>query len=167
MKFIRSALLPTETLIYSSHPHWIIFTPGIFFVAIALFILFFGPVYLFLDPSFTLLSLTLPQMLAGLCAFVGAYWLFGALITYFSAEYGVTNKRVLMKAGLIRRDTSEIFLDKLEAINVDQSILGRILDYGSLCIIGTGGTRDVYYNVPKPFLFRQAAQQQVDREIHR
>lgn len=162
MKFIRTALLPNERLVYFSHPHWIIFAPAVFLFALALFVLWYAPAYIPLDDSFRLFSFTPVQMLTGICVITGIYWGFSALIQYFTAEYGVTDKRVLMKVGFIRRDTAEIFLDKLEAINVDQSVLGRLLDYGTLTIIGTGGTHDVYYNVPMPFRFRQAAQQQVD-----
>lgn len=164
MDFIKSELLPTEKLTYFSHPHWIIFAPATILLAIALSILIIGPDYAF--ASLQISTWPLYKMMAGIFAAVGVYWFLSAIVTYLTAEYGVTTKRVIMKTGWIRRDTREIFLDKVEAVNVDQSILGRILDYGTLIIIGTGSTQDVYYTVPKPFLYRRATQMQVDTEIH-
>jgi uncharacterized membrane protein YdbT with pleckstrin-like domain len=61
--------------------------------------------------------------------------------------------------GLIARRTLEMNLSKIEIVNVDQSIMGRILDYGSITVIGTGGTREVFNNIASPMLFRKAFQE--------
>jgi uncharacterized membrane protein YdbT with pleckstrin-like domain len=52
-------------------------------------------------------------------------------------EIAVTNRRVIYKKGLIRRQTNEMNMDKVESVKIDQSILGRMLDYGSVTILGT------------------------------
>jgi len=60
------------------------------------------------------------------------------LITYLTTEYGITSTRVITKEGLIRRDIEEISLSSIESINVNQSIIGRILNYGTIVISGRG-----------------------------
>ncbi len=63
------------------------------------------------------------------------------LVDYRSTELAVTNKRIITKSGLIQRNTTEMFLEKVESIQVDQGILGRIFDFGSITISGTGGDK--------------------------
>jgi uncharacterized membrane protein YdbT with pleckstrin-like domain len=63
------------------------------------------------------------------------------LITYFTTEYGITSNRVISKEGLIRRDIEEINLSSIESINVNQTILGRILNYGTIIISGRGTSK--------------------------
>lgn len=81
------------------------------------------------------------------------------LIDRWTSEYAITNKRVIIKKGLISRMTLEMNLTKIESIGVDQSILGRILSYGDITVIGTGGTREVFYDIASPVKFRKTFQE--------
>ena len=81
------------------------------------------------------------------------------LINRWTDEFAITNKRVIIKTGLIRRKTVELNLSKIESVNVVQSVLGRILGYGSIQIIGTGGTREIFPNIKKPLMFRKKFQE--------
>jgi len=76
------------------------------------------------------------------------------------SEFAVTNRRVVMKKGFIARDTFEMNISKIESVNVDQPFMGRIFNYGSLTVIGTGGTRETFHNIAKPMAFRRAFQEQ-------
>jgi len=76
-----------------------------------------------------------------------------------TSEFAITTKRVIIKEGLIARRTLEMNLSKIETVNVDQSIIGRILNYGSITIIGTGGTHEVFHNIAHPMQFRKAFQE--------
>ena len=69
------------------------------------------------------------------------------LITYFTTEYGITNTRVISKQGLIRRDIEEINLSSIESINVNQSIIGRILNYGTIIISGRGTSKVIFKDI--------------------
>ena len=82
-------------------------------------------------------------------------------IKYRTSEFGITNKRVIMKAGFIRRTSSELLLNKVESIQVKQGILGRLLNYGTISVIGTGGTKDPFRKIAKPLKFRTIAQEQI------
>ena len=81
------------------------------------------------------------------------------MLDRYAAEFAVTNKRVIVKTGLISRKTLEMNLGKIESVNVDQSIIGRILGYGTITIIGTGGTRESFPNINEPLKFRKKFQE--------
>ncbi len=78
----------------------------------------------------------------------------------WSDEFVVTNKRIICKIGIISRKTFEMNLNKVETVNVDQSIFGRVLGYGTITIIGTGGTREIFDDISSPVEFRKAFQEQ-------
>ena len=77
-------------------------------------------------------------------------------------EYAVTNKRVNIKSGLIRVNSLELNLSKVESVAVHQSLVARLLGYGSLAIRGTGGTSELFHEIDDPQAFRSAFQQAVD-----
>ena len=69
------------------------------------------------------------------------------VITLFTTEYGISNMRIISKNGLIRRNIEEINLSSIESIMVDQSIIGRILNYGTIVISGRGTSKVVFKNI--------------------
>jgi len=81
------------------------------------------------------------------------------LIRWLTSEFVITNKRIIIKIGLLSHRTLEMNLPKVESVNVNQSILGRILGYGTVTIIGTGGTREPFKQISRPLDFRKAFQQ--------
>jgi uncharacterized membrane protein YdbT with pleckstrin-like domain len=83
------------------------------------------------------------------------------LIEYATSEFAITNKRVIVKRGLIRRQTLELNLQRVESVSVDQTILGRLLGYGTITIIGTGGTREPFRRIAHPLEFRKAVEEQL------
>ena len=80
------------------------------------------------------------------------------LISKFS-EFGITNKRLIIKTGIFSRKTLELNLSKIESVNVNQSIFGRILGYGSIGVIGTGGTSENFLSIKNPLEFRRKFQE--------
>ena len=81
------------------------------------------------------------------------------LIDIYTDEFAITNKRVIIKIGFIRRKTLEMNLSKIESVNVYQTILGRILGYGMIHVIGTGGTKEIFTMIRKPLQFRKKFQE--------
>jgi len=59
-------------------------------------------------------------------------------IRYYTTEIGVTTHRFIMKTGWIRIDTQEIALNNIEGVQIHQSVLGRIFNFGQVIIEGTG-----------------------------
>jgi uncharacterized membrane protein YdbT with pleckstrin-like domain len=81
------------------------------------------------------------------------------LIDRWTDEFAITNKRIIIKTGLISRHTVELNLSKIESVNVDQCIFGRILGYGTIIIVGTGGTRETFSIIQDPIVFRKKFQE--------
>ena len=82
-----------------------------------------------------------------------------------SFEFAVTNKRVIVKTGIIQRRTNEMFLAKVETVGVDQGLLARMLDYGTISIRGTGGTAEPFSRIAHPLEFRRQVQEQLAQMI--
>ena len=80
------------------------------------------------------------------------------IIDMWTSEFTITNKRVIIKTGLISIKTVEINLQRIESVNVDQSILGRLLGFGDIDIVGTGGTREKFRNIVQRLRFRKRFQ---------
>jgi uncharacterized membrane protein YdbT with pleckstrin-like domain len=102
----------------------------------------------------------------GLGALLGLFALaYGlrAWMRYAGAEFAVTDRRVIMKLGLVRRVSVEIVLDRVESLIVEQGLLGRMFDFGSVSIVGTGGTKDPFHLIADPMGFRRAVQEQLAR----
>jgi uncharacterized membrane protein YdbT with pleckstrin-like domain len=101
----------------------------------------------------------LPKILLGLILlpFYGVGLLFwaSAAITYFTTELAITNKRVIAKFGLIRRNTVEMNISKVESIQVDQGILGRIFNFGSVLVSGAGDPKAPIPGISHPLQFRK------------
>jgi uncharacterized membrane protein YdbT with pleckstrin-like domain len=87
---------------------------------------------------------------------LGFLFLLNIAIKYFTTELAVTNKRVVAKAGLIRRTTIEINIGKVESIQVQQGIFGRIFNFGSIIVAGAGNPQGAFAGISMPLEFRRA-----------
>mgnify|MGYP006091058141 CR=1 FL=1 len=83
------------------------------------------------------------------------------LLKYMFTEYGLTNKRVITKTGVISRSTEEMKLSKVETVEVKQSILGRIVGYGNVIVSGTGSSNVIISRVANPLGVKKA----IDSEL--
>ena len=84
------------------------------------------------------------------------------LLRVWSTELALTNQRVIAKVGLIRRNTVELRIDKVESLGIHQGILGRIFNYGSIVIKGTGGTNTPIPNIKAPMQFRSIVNNHIE-----
>ena len=79
-----------------------------------------------------------------------------SFISFITSEFAVTTKRLVVKVGWLRRKTIEINVQKVESAAIDQGLLGRMLGYGSITFTGTGGTREHFKGIARPFQVRTA-----------
>lgn len=84
--------------------------------------------------------------------------LFYAILTIRTSELVITDRRVLIKVGFIQRHTFEMFISKIESVAVLQSVLGRLFNYGTVEIRGTGGSSESFATIAAPLSFRDAIQ---------
>jgi len=150
MAYINENLLKGESVVYQTNLHWIIFIKPfllLFFCFILILLLSDIEIMKWLISPFFLYSLA---------------WAIFVFFKYITTEFGVTNKRVLIKKGLIQRDSLEIFINKVSGIQVNQSITGRVFNFGTIIISGTGGTREYFDNINNPLTLRKHVQEQAD-----
>jgi uncharacterized membrane protein YdbT with pleckstrin-like domain len=93
---------------------------------------------------------------AAVVALAALYWTLRAWFHRFTTETDVTNMRVVHKTGFIKRRSFEMALDKVESVDVNQSIMGRILNYGDVTILGVGEGRETISTIASPLAFRSA-----------
>src|SRR4051812_11176141 len=149
-RYIDKIIQPGERVLYSTNEHWMYFLPAIaaWTVVVAFLVLW----RFFAADALALVCLAFAAV-AGLAAL---YWTATAWFHRWTTETDVTNMRVVHKTGFIKRDTFEMSLDKVESVDVKQSILGRLMDYGDLTIQGVGeGTRTIT-TITAPLAFRKA-----------
>jgi uncharacterized membrane protein YdbT with pleckstrin-like domain len=149
MGYVEDNLMPGEEVTYRAHLHWVIYLRAILIALPGLALVAAG----LSRPDFNVLA-----YLGAAVLLVGALVWFVAWVKSRSSEFAVTNKRVIIKVGLIRRDTLELLLSKVESIGVDQTVTGRIVGYGSIVVVGTGGTRETFRNIARPLDFRKNVQ---------
>jgi len=137
LAYVDSNLLPVEQIVYKATLHWTIFWQCWVIILIGIVSLIFQPI------------------VGGLIIFVGLLVGLRKFIEYKTSEFAVTTKRVIIKVGVFRRRTLELLLRQVEAISVEQTVLGRMLGYGSVTLTGTGGVREVFHNISSPLEFRR------------
>lgn len=137
MTYVESTLIPGETVAYVG-------TVSLWKHA--------GPIALAV--IFTVMGLGFPPLLVVPAAIAAHVW-----IDVVTTEMAVTTNRVVYKTGLLMRKSVEIRLSKLESANVEQSVLGRMLGFGSVQLSGTGTNQAVMAGVKDPLLFRRMALQ--------
>ena len=149
-RYIEEILQPGEKVLYSTNEHWMYFLPAIaaWIVAVAFLVLW----CFFAADALALVCLALAAA-AGLAA---SYWTATAWFHRWTTETDVTNMRVVHKTGFIKRRTFEMRLDKVESVDVNQSILGRLMNYGDLTIQGVGEGTETISTVSSPLAFRSA-----------
>ncbi len=157
MGYIEESLLPAEQVRWRTKLHWIAFMwPAILLLA---------PFLLGLMRSGRGggLGLGVPE-LASIFMPIGLIWLILAALNVRTSEFAITDKRVLAKVGFVRRATIEIFLTKVESVRLQQTMFGRLLDYGTVTVGGTGGSISQLKNIDDPLQFRRAIQAQISGE---
>jgi uncharacterized membrane protein YdbT with pleckstrin-like domain len=96
---------------------------------------------------------------------VGIGFLVVAWIKVRSTEIAITNRRVIAKFGFVKRQTVEINLEKVEALRVEQGVMGRILNYGTLYITGTGSSVEPIPSIADPLVFRRKFMEATNRPV--
>ena len=150
MGYVEDNLMPGEDVTYRAHLHWVIYLRAALIALLGLVLVAIERV-LGREPG--------PIAILGVAVLlVAALVWFVQWVKSRTSEFAVTNKRVIIKVGLIRRDTLELLLSKVESIGVDQTVTGRIVGYGSIVVVGTGGTRETFRNIARPLDFRKQVQ---------
>ena len=150
MSYLDDHLLGGERIVYRARLHWTIFLTAIVVILLGVAL---GILLQVVEPAYAYAGLGL--------AGIGLLLAIGPAIRYVTSEFAVTDKRVLGKVGFIERESDETLLSKVEAIAVDQGVIGRMFGFGTLTITGTGGTQEVFTGIAEPLEFRRQIQSQI------
>ena len=163
MSYIDATLVPGEEVVYQTRLHWVVMLGHILF-SLVLVIAGAGLfVYLRMQTG---LDMNLVRILIGfaaLLAIVGVAAFIVGMARRNATEMAVTTRRVVIKTGLAARKTIEMLLNKVESIEVSETTGGRMLGYGTIVIIGTGGTSEPFHWMAHPLQFRSQVQQQIEK----
>ncbi len=149
MKYTEQTLVKDEKLTLMAKWHWMIWGIPILLLAIAIFFLAMTA----MDNAFSGMA----SLLAALFGIWGFLVLLRTFIWVKTNEAAVTTKRVVLKTGVISRSTFELNLQKVESVQIDQDILGRMFNYGSVTVLGTGRASRKVGFISDPLSFRAKA----------
>lgn len=158
MKRLTENLMPGEEVMFTTRLHFYHAATAVAVAALAF--------VLFLIVAAMALSYTKGGTLLGILAaglfLIALGFLAKAWLTISSSLFAVTNKRLIIHQGILRRTSSEMLLSKVESIVVEVDLAGRILGFGTITVKGTGGSAEVFPGVRAPESLRTAALQQID-----
>lgn len=152
MSYLDRNLLPDERILFRTKKHWIIFLTPAFLTVFFLY----ATDYMQHNPIL-IQVVWVPWVIALI------FWLY-VWLEYLTSEFAVTNKRIMMREGFFVRHTTELRLATISQVNVVQSLIGQLLNYGTIFINAFGAT-DGYTLIAKPFLFQKYVNEQLDRVV--
>ena len=147
MSYVERVLQPGEKVRLISSIHWILYWPGVVVALLAVAAFWFSGTR----------PLTRVWLYTGYALALGAMVLLvQEWFQWWITEIAVTDRRVIYKKGLVRRQTNEMNMDKVESVQIDQSILGRMVDYGDVTILGTGEGFETLRTIASPLKLRNS-----------
>jgi hypothetical protein len=153
--YLKREMHGNEHIIYTAELHWIVYHFGLLTTIVGALLGHFGPLLITLatSPAYSKIAEKPVHYIALGIILIGALHLFFGLIRQISTELVITNRRVIAKYGYISTTTYELMLPKVEGANIDQTIPGRILGYGTVMVKGTGGGISPIHHVANPYRF--------------
>lgn len=150
MSYIDKNLLPNEQIIFRTKKHLIVF----FYPLVLVLVCLFTNGYMRANPILATIQ-WVPWIVALIFGF--SVWL-----NYATSDFVITDKRVMMREGFFTRHANEIRIATISQVNVDQSLLGQLLNYGSVSL-HTFGAFDAYTLIARPILFQKYINGQLDK----
>ena len=145
MSYVQAVLRPDERILATGRMHWIVYARGVLVLILALIVFAYaGP-----DAFGGVLRLVAYLIVAVAIVLLAQAW-----FVQGTTEIAVTNLRVIQKRGFIRRVTGEMNMEKVESVIVDQTLLGRLLNYGSIVVRGTGSGIEGLHFIANPIELR-------------
>ena len=146
MSYIQNNLQAGEEIKYKADIHWYIFA--------------YPVILLLLSAFFSSAQTGLFYYVSILLLLSGLFLLIKRILLKMGAEYVVTNKKVILKSGILNRDALELVLNKCEGIRINQSFMGRMLGFGSI-VVTTGGVTNKFDFITNPIKFRNEINAQI------
>jgi uncharacterized membrane protein YdbT with pleckstrin-like domain len=165
MSYLTSNLVPGERVIYQTRLHWVVMLGNL---VVGLLLLGAGAGVLYYATTQAAFDITTIHLMQGTGAALGVAGLIVILVGMArrnATEMAVTNRRVVVKTGLASRRTIEMLLNKVESIEVSETTMGRLLGYGAIVVVGTGGSTEPFRKIAHPLTFRSRLQEQIEKPV--
>jgi uncharacterized membrane protein YdbT with pleckstrin-like domain len=146
MSYVDTILEPDETVVYRTRPSWTLYTPAFLLALCVLIVL--GVEWNYTGVEAVSLTIATIFALLALASFLRAWF------RRMTTEIAVTDRRIILKRGFIRRHTVEMNMQKVESVDVDQTLVGRIFNYGDVTVRGTGSTFETLRMIDAPIKLR-------------
>jgi uncharacterized membrane protein YdbT with pleckstrin-like domain len=146
MKYVEEVLQPGETVLFASTIHWLVYWPAILLLIASIITMFLAAA----GAEFVWRGISLVCFAAALLSAAGAWF------KRWTTEVAVTDRRIIYKRGFIRRHTIEMNMEKVESVDVNQSLLGRVFGYGDVLVRGTGVGFEPLQMIESPIELRNA-----------
>ena len=152
MSYIEKNLMEGEQVAYEARQHWIIYFKPFLLVLIA--------IGLFAIPT-TDVALTMQIIMAAALLLLALIW---AVNIYGGRKYILTNRRLILKRGIVSRQSTDLILRRCEGVSIQQSILGRIFGYGTVSV-STGEVTNEFRQIENPVAFSKNINQQITETL--
>ncbi|MCR4283067.1 MAG: PH domain-containing protein [Bauldia sp.] len=157
MAYLEKVLQSGESVLYETKISWTTYVPGliVLFLAIVAFVV--------VRTVFPSASWAASNVGSLILLAIGLFLLAGAWFERWTTEIAITNRRIILKRGFIRRDTAEMHMEKVESVDVNQSLFGRLLNYGNVTVRGTGAGLETLRLIDAPLAFRNHVKTQEEK----
>jgi uncharacterized membrane protein YdbT with pleckstrin-like domain len=163
LSYVEKNLIAGEQVVFQTRHHWIVMAGALAIGAVVDLAAIAGLVFLLGAAGLGVGVRDLGIALATLTLIVGSLFVVMGVLKRNATEMVVTNKRVIVKTGILSRRTFEMLLPRIESIGVEEPVLGRILKYGTVILRGVGGTPDEFNLIANPLAFRSHVQEQIEK----
>jgi uncharacterized membrane protein YdbT with pleckstrin-like domain len=150
LSYVEKNLLPGEVVKYRTRLHWSLYVPSVLLTLLVMV------------PIAIALVINLLGVFAVIPIVVGAAFILAAHVRRLGSEFAVTNKRVVIKLGVMTTRSLELLLPKVEGIAVNQGMGGKLWGYGDIVVTGSGGTKESFSGIQDPLALRRAIQEATD-----
>ena len=150
-------------MIFQTRHHWIVMAGAIALGALLDLAAMVGLMFLIGEAGIAVAVRDVGFALAALALICGSVLALVGVLKRNATEMVVTNKRVIVKTGILSRRTFEMLLSRIESIGVEEPVLGRMLGYGTVILRGVGGTPDEFDLIAQPLTFRSHVQEQIEK----
>jgi len=161
--YVSKNLMKDEKIEFKTKLHWIVYMQAVLILLVGIILIIVAPLFKYAS-LYEYIDLSGGLNILGIIFVVLSvlYGIYHYLLIRLS-EFVVTNKRIILKKGVISIKTIELLLTKAESISIDQNITGRIFGYGTIIVTGSGGTKNKFSVIEKPFEVRKIAQNEIEK----
>jgi membrane protein YdbS with pleckstrin-like domain len=151
MSFIEKNLANNEKIVYKGTLHWWIYMKNILIIILGVIIC-------------SNAKSNFANGVGGVIVFIALIGLVGAYMRSKSSEFVVTNRRVMLKTGVLKRKLVELQLNRAEGLSVNQGIVGRMFNFGSI-IVTSGGVKEVFSPIAQPYEFKKQVNNAIEESF--